>query len=67
MKPEETQRQNKGKLHFRDWGISSKGTSGAAAANRNLSLKIKLPVLSLGQPASKKLWFCRTFAVQKLA
>jgi len=42
--------------------------SAAAAANRTLSLKIKLPLLSFGQPvSSKKLWFCRTFAVQKLA
>lgn len=42
MKSEQSQRQNTGKLHFRDWGIVSKGTSGAAAANRDLSLKIKL-------------------------
>ena len=65
---EETQRQNKGKLHFSGWVIASKVTSAAAAANRTLSLKIKPPAVPLGQPvSSKKLWFCRTFAVQKLA
>ncbi|MEC7680453.1 MAG: hypothetical protein VX694_14375, partial [Planctomycetota bacterium] len=37
--------------------IASKGTSGAAATNRNLSLKIKVPVLSFGQPVSCGLRF----------